>query len=480
MWERMFDLVLGLKKEHRLMIVITLIYAVTLFGITVDVEAMENWLQLVGYTIRTLCIACIIQLSVFFLTNIFWKELNRGLNKTFVVISGNVLSLAFLLFPFSISYIDMTAESMKLSSLNTERNRIDSMVRYYENLKSLDSSFSENLDSLILEEKKTLIRVIKEIDLKQFKIEEKQKRYEKPLVSILFLLQIFGFYILILYSSYFDRTNKVNRVIAVENIPYRKKVRSYFCDKVLKPLVLLLSVFLWGFLFFLWLRQYIPDICINRNLCFALWLIRKIIEYMITYLIIGITVVLSFICFSNRELFMKLAFIPYRTIRNHEYYRIVTHGFIHADMTHLLVNMFTFWSFGLYIERTFRYMGFGSGAYLAFYFGGMIVASLYDLIKRRNDPYYVSIGASGAVSAVLFTSIFLDPWGKILFFAVLPVPGIVFGLLYLAYCQYMAKQTGDNINHNAHFYGAIYGLIFPMLLEPSLLHLFLSQLTFKG
>lgn len=201
---------------------------------------------------------------------------------------------------------------------------------------------------------------------------------------------------------------------------------------------------------------------------------------MITYLIIGITVVLSFICFSNRELFMKLAFIPYRTIRNHEYYRIVTHGFIHADMTHLLVNMFTFWSFGLYIERTFRYMGFGKGAYLALYFGGMIVASLYDLIKRRNDPYYVSIGASGAVSAVLFTSIFLDPWGKILFFAVLPVPGIVFGLLYLAYSQYMAKQTGDNINHNAHFYGAIYGLIFPMLLEPSLLHLFLSQLTFKG
>ena len=128
---------------------------------------------------------------------------------------------------------------------------------------------------------------------------------------------------------------------------------------------------------------------------------------MITYLIIGITVVLSFICFSNRELFMKLAFIPYRTIRNHEYYRIVTHGFIHADMTHLLVNMFTFWSFGLYIERTFRYMGFGKGAYLALYFGGMIVASLYDLIKRRNDPYYVSIGASGAVSAVLFTSIFL-------------------------------------------------------------------------
>ena len=78
---------------------------------------------------------------------------------------------------------------------------------------------------------------------------------------------------------------------------------------------------------------------------------------MITYLIIGITVILSFICFSNRELFMKLAFIPYRTIRNHEYYRIVTHGFIHADMTHLLVNMFTFWSFGLYIETNVSIYG---------------------------------------------------------------------------------------------------------------------------
>lgn len=91
----------------------------------------------------------------------------------------------------------------------------------------------------------------------------------------------------------------------------------------------------------------------------------------------------------------------------------------------------------------------------------MIVASLYDLIKRRNDPYYVSIGASGAVSAVLFTSIFLDPWGKILFFAVCLSPESYSAWLYLAYCQYMAKQTGDNINHNAHFYGAIYGIDFP-------------------
>lgn len=196
---------------------------------------------------------------------------------------------------------------------------------------------------------------------------------------------------------------------------------------------------------------------------------------MITYLLIGITVVLSYIGFSNRELFMKLALIPYRTVRDHEWYRVITHGFIHADMTHLLVNMFTFWSFGTYMEQAYSYFGFGKGGYLLLYFGGMIAASVYDLIKQRNNPYYVSIGASGAVSAVLFSSIFFDPWGKILFFAVLPIPGILFGVLYLAYCQYMSKQAGDNINHNAHFYGALFGFLLPAVMKPELIRLFLSH-----
>lgn len=199
---------------------------------------------------------------------------------------------------------------------------------------------------------------------------------------------------------------------------------------------------------------------------------------MITYIIVGFTVVLSYICFNNQEKFLKLALIPYRCVHNHEYYRLLSHGLIHADMTHLLVNMFTFWSFGVYIEKAFQYMGFGKGAFLALYFGGMIVASIYDLVKRKDNPYYVSIGASGAVSAVLFTSIFLDPWGKILFCAILPIPGIVFGFIYLAYCQYMAKRAGDNVNHNAHFYGAIYGFLFPILLDPSMIRIFLSRLGF--
>lgn len=195
---------------------------------------------------------------------------------------------------------------------------------------------------------------------------------------------------------------------------------------------------------------------------------------MITYILIGVTAVVSYMCFSNRNLFEKLALIPYLVIRNNQWYRLVSHGFVHADTMHLLVNMFTFWSFGTYIEGAFGYLGFSTWAFIGLYFGGMIFASVYDIVKKGNNPYYVSIGASGAVSAVLFTSILLNPWGKILFFAVIPVPGILFGVLYLAYCQYMAKRGGDNVNHNAHFYGAVFGFVYPVLLEPSLWRAFIS------
>ncbi|BEG99056.1 rhomboid family intramembrane serine protease [Bacteroides sedimenti] len=196
---------------------------------------------------------------------------------------------------------------------------------------------------------------------------------------------------------------------------------------------------------------------------------------MATYIIIGITAVISYICFTNQGLFDKLAFSPYRTVKNGEWHRLITHGFVHADTTHLLVNMLTLWSFGVYIEQGFQYLGLGLGGYLGLYFGGMVAASVYDLIKHKDDYYYRSVGASGAISAVLFTSIFFNPFGKILLFAIIPIPGILFGPLYLIYCQYMNKRGGGNINHNAHFYGAVYGIIYPILLEPGLIQVFLSN-----
>jgi membrane associated rhomboid family serine protease len=198
---------------------------------------------------------------------------------------------------------------------------------------------------------------------------------------------------------------------------------------------------------------------------------------MITYLIIGTTAIVSFICFDRRDLLNKLSFNPYAVFKHNEWYRLVTHGFVHADMMHLLVNMFTFWSFGTLMETIFGTIGFGMWGYFGLYFGGMMFASLYDLFKYHDNIYYHSVGASGAVSAVLFSSILFDPWGLIYFFAVIPIPGILFGVVYLLYCQYMAKQSTDNINHNAHFYGALYGLLYPILLNPSLFKLFIGQLT---
>ncbi|MDR0430385.1 MAG: rhomboid family intramembrane serine protease [Tannerellaceae bacterium] len=198
---------------------------------------------------------------------------------------------------------------------------------------------------------------------------------------------------------------------------------------------------------------------------------------MITYLIIGTTAVVSFICFDRRYLFNRLSFNSYAIFRYKEWYRVITHGFVHADMMHLFVNMFTFWSFGSLMEHIFGAAGFGMWRYFGLYFGGMVFASLYDLFKYRDNIYYQSIGASGAVSAVLFSSIFFNPWGKIYLFAVIPVPGIIFGVVYLLYCQYMARQSAGNINHNAHFYGALYGLLYPIFLQPSLFKVFISQLT---
>lgn len=196
---------------------------------------------------------------------------------------------------------------------------------------------------------------------------------------------------------------------------------------------------------------------------------------MFTDLLIIVTAAVSIVCFNKYQLFEHLSLKPYRVVQHQEWWRIITHGFVHADWIHLLVNMFTFWSFGGYIETAFEYLGFGKWAFLTLYFGGMIAASISDIIRYRNAEWYTSIGASGAVSAVLFAAIFLNPWDKILLFAIIPIPGILFGVLYLAYCQYMARQGGDNINHNAHFYGAVFGFVFPILLEPRLFQMFLSH-----
>ena len=190
-----------------------------------------------------------------------------------------------------------------------------------------------------------------------------------------------------------------------------------------------------------------------------------------TLILILIITLVSAVAFSQREVMAKLQFNAYQIHHHRQYYRILTHAFVHANWEHLIVNMIVLYSFGVAVEHFFG-MYFGNAArlyYLILFFGSVIFSSLWSLHKQKNNPYYNAVGASGAVSAVLFTAIFFDPWNNIYFFGILPVPGIIFGGLYLYYSYYMSTKKADNIGHDAHFMGAIFGFVLPILLKPSLL-----------
>ncbi len=203
---------------------------------------------------------------------------------------------------------------------------------------------------------------------------------------------------------------------------------------------------------------------------------------MITLIVIAITCAISIIAFNNGQLFEKLLLSPYKVMQKKEYYRILSHGFLHADWVHLLVNMFVLWSFGMGLQGWFNqllhngYIASPTQHFLTIYIGGIIISSLSSIVKNRNNYYYSSVGASGAVSAIVFATIFFEPWQSLYLFAIIPIPGIIFGAAYLLYSNYMSKKGGDNINHDAHFYGAVFGFIYPILIDPSLVLHFINQL----
>lgn len=201
-----------------------------------------------------------------------------------------------------------------------------------------------------------------------------------------------------------------------------------------------------------------------------------------TFAIIIVTVIISMLAFSNPQVMDKLLFSPYRTIHNKEWHRMLTHGFVHADYVHLFINMYVLYSFGTADEYIFKglqeagYIPSWILHYCVLYFGGIVIASLTTLKKHKDNYYYQSVGASGAVSAVVFTFIFFDPMQKLLFMFFIPIPAFVFGVLYLAYSHYMSKKGNDFINHDAHFVGSVFGLIYPLLINSKLISVFLGKL----
>lgn len=195
--------------------------------------------------------------------------------------------------------------------------------------------------------------------------------------------------------------------------------------------------------------------------------------YPITFSIIGFTVLISFIAFNNEEAKHKLLFYPYGMNTPNEYYRFISYGFIHADYIHLFFNMFTLYSFGRIAEAVL----FNKSQYLIFYITALIASAIFDFIKNRGNSRYGALGASGAVSAVVFSTIIFNPWERaIAIFGVIALPNIVFAVLYLVYCAYMAKRGGDNIGHSAHLWGSVYGFVFTGIIHPDLLQSFFQQL----
>jgi membrane associated rhomboid family serine protease len=192
----------------------------------------------------------------------------------------------------------------------------------------------------------------------------------------------------------------------------------------------------------------------------------------ITTVIIAITVLISILAFNDHNLKQKLIFSPYQIKRSGEWYRFFTSGLIHADWMHLIFNMYVLYGFGQLTE-TYYVLSFGSTgpyAYALMYVVAIALAEVYSYFKNQDNPYYASLGASGAVSAVLFSSILFNPWSKIgIIFIPIGIPGVVMGALYLVYCQYKARKADDNIGHNAHFYGALFGFVFPLFLKPHLI-----------
>ena len=201
----------------------------------------------------------------------------------------------------------------------------------------------------------------------------------------------------------------------------------------------------------------------------------------ITFILIAINVIVSLIGFSNADFIDKTIMWPYGIKREKQYYRVITSGFIHADFIHLLFNMFSFYYFGKAIEFYFAQYGLGGNiSYLLLYFLGIIIADIPSYLKHQDDYNYRALGASGAVSAVIFGCILFQPWGTILIYFI-PMPFIVFAFVYLGYCIYMSKKNLGHVNHDAHLWGSLFGLIFTAVLiavmSPQLFPVILQELS---
>ncbi len=200
----------------------------------------------------------------------------------------------------------------------------------------------------------------------------------------------------------------------------------------------------------------------------------------VTLILIIITVITSLIAWNNTVLQQKWIFNPYSVHHKKEYFRFITSGFIHSNSMHLLFNMIALYFFGGVIERIYldKFNGMGILYLLITYLAGIVVSDLKTFSKYKEDPYYNSLGASGGVASILFASILYRPTSSIyLFFIPFPIPAFILGAGYLIYSYYSGKRMADNINHDAHLYGSLFGIFFTILLYPPVVVEFVHRIA---
>lgn len=199
----------------------------------------------------------------------------------------------------------------------------------------------------------------------------------------------------------------------------------------------------------------------------------------ITLIICVLTFLISYQAFNDRKLFENLKHFPYVESRRKEFYRMVTSGFVHGSWMHLLINLFVLYQFGGIVEHLYGQIfgkSMGGIMFTLMYISTLIVADIPSYLKHKNNPHYGAIGASGAVSGIVFIYVLFAPWELLYLYAILPVPSIIAAIAYVVYSSWASKNRNDNIGHDAHLYGALFGVIFTIVVYPEALSIFMERL----